>query len=459
MTRAKRAIKGAGLVASNHVVSALITVASALILSRVLGPQVFAIYALASSISAVTRIIARLGVNASLLTQREEPTDDDYYVALATMLISSVVVACVVIVLLPYLESFSRVSNVFWPATITVLLLPFHVLSLPAITRLERRLRFKPLIIIDLAAQVSGQVVGVSMAINGYGINGPLTGWVIRELISGLAPWFVIGLWPKVSLILSKSFRMVKFGLGYVAASSVSQSRNMVFLSIVGRVLGPEAVGYFGLTLRAAGLIAPFRAAAGRVGLPALVPIAHLPDSLRNAVRSVVETELLFSVPITILAVGIYSFSVKHLLGAQWMATVELFPGIAAGALLASAHATSLNVIHIRGYFMASIISSCVGIISLTLAVFILSHLGGINACSLAAIFAWPALWVQEWFARKKTGIQWSRNGVAWAIGGTAACLAFEFGVYLALVSLVMVVVTATSIRNRVDYVFTSLCR
>lgn len=93
----------------------------------------------------------------------------------------------------------------------------------------------------------------------------------------------------------------------------------MVFLSIVGRVLGPEAVGYFGLTLRAAGLIAPFRAAAGRVGLPALVPIAHLPDSLRNAVRSVVETELLFSVPITILAVGIYSFSVKHLLGAQWM--------------------------------------------------------------------------------------------------------------------------------------------
>ena len=93
----KQALRSGGLLATNHVVGSVITVVSALLLSKALGPGEFALYVFCNSLTGVLRVVSRLGVNACLLTQREEPDALDYQVALTTMLVASLLTACATI--------------------------------------------------------------------------------------------------------------------------------------------------------------------------------------------------------------------------------------------------------------------------------------------------------------------------------------------------------------------------
>ena len=311
--------------------------------------------------------------------------------------------------------------------------------------------------IIELVGQIIGQTVGISLAFCGWGVWGPLTGWGIRSVFHGIAPWIVIGLWPRVSWDSRIAWQMIKFGFGYVVATSISQSRGLVLLSVVGRVLGQESVGYMGLTMRAAALIAPFRAAASRVVLPALAPIAHIPETLRRGVVAVVETELLLSVPLTVLAVATYSLVVHFFLGAVWQQTAVLFPWVAAGYLLASAHAASLSALHLQGFFKESILSSCVGILVLAGGLACLGAYAGLVGCAAATVMVWPTYWIQEWLANKRLGICWSRNGVAWAFGGAGACLAWPLGPWLLALPAIIGLVTLGSIIFRFKRIFSAI--
>jgi O-antigen/teichoic acid export membrane protein len=405
----------------------------------------------------VARIASRFGINACLLTQREDPQAEDYHVALAVMLSLSVLAACVLTLMLPWLGQFSHISNLFWPGVATAAILPLHVLPVPAITRLERRLQFRPVVIIELVGQVLGQSVGISLAFCGWGIWGPLTGWGVRAVFCSVAPWVVIGLWPHVSFNFKNAWRMLKFGFGYVVATNLNQGRTLVMLSVVGRVVGQEAVGYMGLTMRVVGLIAPFRAAAARVVLPALAPIAHIPVTLRRGVEAMVETELLLSSPLTVLAVAIYLLCNRLLLGAAWHPTAVLFPWVAAGSLLASAHATSLAVLHIRRYFAESIISTCIGLLTLAGVLAALGAYRGVEGCAAATVVVWPTFWIQEWLANRRLGTSWSAKGVAWAIGGAGACLVWPLGPWLLLLPTVIGVITFYAIRLRFQSILSAI--
>jgi O-antigen/teichoic acid export membrane protein len=299
---------------------------------------------------------------------------------------------------------------------------------------MERALRYKPVVMIELGGQILGQGLGITLAFNGFGVWGPILGLAARSLFQGVAPWFVLRVAPRPSWNTPNFFRMMKFGMGYVASTSIRQGRDLLLLIAVGRVAGQDAVGQMGLALRAAGLVNPFRSAVARVILPALAPIAGKPDALRKFVNEAVETELLLSIPLVVTAVALYQPALRLLLGPAWQATAILFPWIAAEAILASAHATTLSALHVRGFWAESIASALVGDVALVAAVLILGGIWGAEGCAAATLAVWPAAWLHEGFAKRRLGTRWSRIGVGWAIGGAAACLAWRIGSWLAVI-------------------------
>jgi O-antigen/teichoic acid export membrane protein len=456
MIRESRAVRSGGIVAANHVVAAVITVVSALLLSKALGPREFAIYALCTSMVGVQRIIARLGINVSLLTRKDDPSAADYATALAAMLTASGAVVIVSIAVVPALQEFSRVEGLFWPAIAMTAVLPLFVIPLPAVTMLERQLDYPRVIAIEIAGQLLGQGVSIALAFGGWGIWGPVIGAAIRALLQAVAPWVLIRQTPRLNWDPRASLAMVRFGVGYVVATTLVQGRTFGFLALVGRVFGQEEVGYMGLVLRASGLIAPFRSAVARVILPALAPIADVPDKLRRGVEAVVETEMILSVPLTIMAVAAFGPAVTLLLGQTWLPTIALFPWIAAAAILAAAHAAALSALHIRAHFAESVASSVVSYFVLAAAVFLLTRVG-VEGAAAAMLSLWPAAWLQEWLARRRLGTHLSLNGVVWSIGGAAACLSWRLGPFLWLIPVVAVVATYPAIRLRVASLLTAL--
>ena len=448
MARWQRAVRSGGLVAANHVVGAGITAVSALLLSKALGPNEFAIYALCTSLSGVLRIVSRMGINVSLLTRKEEPSEEDYGTALAAMLVSSAIAGAGAALLLPAIAQFSKMPGLVWPGVATAALVPLYVLPLPAATRLERQLHFQPVVIIELVAQVIGQVIGIALAFAGWGVWGPILGGAIRAVVLAVGPWLVIRRWPRLDWNASRALQMTRYGVGYVIATSAVQGRTFAILATVGRVMGQDAVGYMGLTLRAAGLVAPFRAAVARVILPALAPIANVPEKLRKGMSDAIETELLLSIPVTLIAVACYGPAVHLMLGPAWTPTIELFAWVAAASLLASVHANALSALHVAGHFAESVVSTLVSYAAVLALLVVAAPLAVAPGVAMMGLV--PAGWVAEWLAHRRVGTAWSRNGLLWALGGAAACLAALFGPWLLVVSVACWGATWRAIRERI---------
>ena len=448
--RIQKAVRGGAFVLANQIAGMAIAALTAFLISRAIGPHTFAVLALCSSMSTVTQPLSRLGINAFLITRDYAPTDEEYQVALTSMLCGSIATGIVTISLLPIIQWIAHTSGLFWPGVATMALLPLHVLSLPAVTRLERELNYRALTRIEFMAQLFGPGIGIILVLAGWGIWGMIIGWFARSLLGTIAPWIVIRTRPQFGWNPSLARSMFKYGSQYLVSSTFDQSRHLIVLLAVGRTLGQEAVGHFEVALRAIRLITPIRAVAGRVALPAMAPITGSNPSIRAATEPIIETEVLLTIPFTLLAVYAYPLCAHLILGKAWLPTISIVPWLAAGAILAAPHACALSLLHLKGHFRESISANLLTVSVLALTAFTLGHLFGLIGCAASQIAIWPTLWLREWMVWRRFGNQSSRNGIIWALGGACACFAVLYGGWFLLPIAFISKETFPSILNRV---------
>jgi O-antigen/teichoic acid export membrane protein len=244
---------------------------------------------------------------------------------------------------------------------------------------------------------------------------------------------------------------MFHFGVKYLTASGIDQSRNLAVLFVIGRILGQDAVGHMEISLRAIRLLTPLRAAASRVSVPAFASVASAPKKLNEMLNAGIETEVILGLPIMLLAVWIYPICVHTILGPSWIATIGLFPWIAAAELLSCAHANVLSALHVREYFWESISTNLFRLFCHIALILILGSNAGLVGCAAAGVAAWPAFWLREWIATKRLETHWCRNGVAWAFGGACACLGKLYGFMFLFPLVAIVCVTFPSIQKRLQ--------
>jgi len=448
--RIQTAVKGGAFVLANQIAGMAIAAITAFLISRVMGPHTFALLALCGSMNAVAQAISRLGINAFLITRDYSPADRQYEVALSAMMGGSIITGLATISLLPVIQWIAHTSGLFWPGVATMGLLPLHVLSLPAITRLERELHYAALTRIEFVAQLFGPGIGTVLVLGGFGIWGMIIGWFVRSLLITILPWIEIGSRPQFGWDFAMARSMFKYGSQYLVSSTLDQSRHLIVLLVVGRTLGQVAVGHFEVGLRAIRLITPIRAVVARVALPAMAPITGSAQSIRAATEPIIETEVLLTIPLTLLAVYAYPVCARLILGTAWLPTISIVPWMAAGAILASPHACALSLLHLKACFRETITCNLVTLLLLAFAAYTLGRWFGLVGCAASQIAIWPSLWLREWMARRRFGSQWSRNGVKWALGGAFACFAVLYAGWFLLPLAFISAETFPSILNRV---------
>lgn len=452
-----RVIRSGGIVASQQFISSLVSLIYAILLSRALGPAAFALFAVCSGLSKVLGTTARMGINARLLTQPENPSEEDYGVGLCTMLILSVAVTVSGVSLLPFLGRFGHFRGLFWPGLATICFIPIRIIATVGSSRLERELLFKPVAAIEFGVQLISQSVATVLAFSGLGVWGPIIGWSLQTTIQAIAFWRVVGGWPTLAWNPAKSIKMFKYGCGYALASAIGQGRNLVIISFVGRVGGESYAGYISLGLRAVELMSPIRNAASRVLLPALASIISAPLRLRHWVFAAVETETLLSVPFMATAVAILSFLGPHLLGPKWLQFKTVFPWLITTAILCAIHAISITALTIRGWFGEVIVSALVGHMAVATAILLAAGHHSPEGYAVATLICWPAAWLQEWFASRRLGTRVGWNSVLWAMGGAGLCLAWRLGPWTLLLPAMAIAWTRHGIRSRARSIYSAV--
>lgn len=225
--------------------------------------------------------------------------------------------------------------ELLWLASLNFLLLPFSTISLAL---LRRRMAFKALAAVNLAATVAGAITSVGMCWTGFGPTSLIAGTLVVSATTGFAAWWAQGERRVLRPALSQWRSLFKFG----AQSSLVGVVTSVSMDIndlaVGKLMGFTPVA---LLSRAQGLMNLFH----RDLMGAVRNVAY--PAYAKAVREHQDMEPLYIGSVTYVCVVAWPFygfialyaleTLRLLFGPQWDAAAPLVPWFCLAGALAAA--------------------------------------------------------------------------------------------------------------------------
>lgn len=238
-----RAVKWGYLGVATRIVAQL---AIQIVLARLLGPEVFGIFAVASLVLGVGIVSIGLGLGSALV-QKKQITDDDIRFTFTWSVLSG---AGMVILTLLFANGIAAFFHDPRIADVLRGLVPvFFFMSLSIVPQalLRRELTFNVIQIVDISSYLVGfLVVGVGCALLGAGVWSLVAAWITQSASSTLI-LFVIRRHAMSPLLHERSRGLRKFG-SHVLYTNIT---NLVIENIdnllVGRLLGATTLGLYSL--------------------------------------------------------------------------------------------------------------------------------------------------------------------------------------------------------------------
>jgi O-antigen/teichoic acid export membrane protein len=250
-----------------------IGLAGVLLLTRLLGPTDYGIYAAALAIITFVTDVATLGMDVYII-RREQPPDRFVCAqGFTLLLIVGVALAGLSLLAHPLLGLWFQDERFIPPLQVLLLAIPLVLIYRPALAALERELDFRKVAFIELAGQLTFYASSVTLALLFRSVWAPIAGFWLWQGWMAVATFRAAGLRPKLAWSSTLAGEMFRYGASYSAANWIWSARLLVNPLIVGRYLGPSGVAYVSLTLRLVDVLSFIRAATWRLSIAALAKV------------------------------------------------------------------------------------------------------------------------------------------------------------------------------------------
>ena len=215
------------------------------ITSRFITPAEFGLFApvviLASLIYAASE-----GAFATALMQRVELTDDHVRVSFWASLTTALVAMVLLMALAPLIEKGFGFHGLAPVIAVASLLLPARLISAVPTALLQRQMRFRDLASVTLVAAIVGKIIPtVVLAVRGFGEWALVSGFVGQTYLEVVILLYLarprMG-WPSN---WQSARDILNFGGRFTIIQSVNQVAQNIDNIIVGRLLGPAALGFY----------------------------------------------------------------------------------------------------------------------------------------------------------------------------------------------------------------------
>ena len=318
-------------------------------LSRLLAPKAFGLVSLASVFTIFVKVLLDQGFSAAIVQRKDlerEHLDTAFWISVLTgILLTLGGIATSGLVAAFFGEP--RLAPVLRWLSLSLIL---TALCSTQVAILQRKLDFKSLAIRSLAATTVGGIVGVSLAIAGFGV------WslVAQNLANGLTA--VVVLWRasawRPGFRLSKYHYKELFTFGVFVVGNnmlkVLVRRSNDFL--IGYFLGPTLLGYYTIGYRL--LLVIVRLVTGiinSVAFPAFARLQHDPKRMRRAFYSVTQHITLLAFPVFFGLAAIAPELVPALFGEKWAPSITIMQVLALIGIVQSVLVFNGSVIKASG--------------------------------------------------------------------------------------------------------------
>lgn len=302
---------------------------SIVVLARLLTPDTYGHFAVATSLTALLWIVMDFGLGNYIVT-RHERVDEAARRAMGLAIVltgATLSVGLVTILVLPVtvLSEEAKIASVLAAACYLV-----YPLNLVPTAMLQSRLRFWELSAVDVAGTATQVAAAIILALEGYG-TAALGGGLLAE--AAMRTLLLSGVFGR-RLLVAPSFQgwreIIPFGRGHSLSNGIHAAGEAASTFLLTGLLGPAAVGHFNRarTLITLADTAVFEGIAPVV-LPALARELKVRGDLREAyIRKVAFLSLVHWPFFAVLALSARPL-VNVLLGPDWTDAAALMQALA----------------------------------------------------------------------------------------------------------------------------------
>ncbi|NUQ19838.1 MAG: oligosaccharide flippase family protein, partial [Gemmatimonadaceae bacterium] len=409
------ALKGGAFIAMREAAGMLVSVAGVLLLTRIIGPHDYGVFASAMGLHLYVSNLSQWGVAVYLIRGNEDESSAAVYDQGFTLLLMlGVSAALIANLVLPFVGHWVSIPEFRAVAAVLLLVLPLQLTNQVPLARLERGLDYRRVALTELSGQFTYYLVAIPVALKGGRYWSPVAGWWAQQLVVGVQLHAMSGLRLRLRWDRALVDKMLGYGLGYSASMWVWQLRSLVNPLIVGRYAGAEAVGYVALAVRVTEYLCFVKTATYRISIATLARVQTEAAKLRRALSEGMILQQLVLGPLLLGFALVGPFIISRFFGPRWSGVMSVYPFVAVGYLanaLFSLHSSALYVLRHNWRVTSFHIAHILLFVSAAL---LCVPRYGVVGYGLAELFAIPAYLVIDRWVRGPIGALEYRNALIW---------------------------------------------
>lgn len=215
-----------------------------IILARLLLPENYGSVALLTVFIAISGVIVQSGLNTALI-QKKDTDEQDF----STVFYLNISAACVLYITLffiaPVIARFYKqpvLSDLLRVLALTLFLGAVNSTQYAALTR---KMQFKKLFFISLAAIMLSGSAGIAMAYKKFGVWALVGQQIISQLTTTVLLWFLVKWRPKPIFSFQRLKSLFQYSGKLLCSALMDAVYNNVYSLVIGKVYDPTTLGYY----------------------------------------------------------------------------------------------------------------------------------------------------------------------------------------------------------------------
>lgn len=374
-TLRNKALSGSFWSLADNLAGSGITFLVGLVLARLLSPEEYGVIGIVAIFIAVFNSIVDSGFSNALI-RKNDAGDKDYNTVFYFNLIVSVLLFAVLYFSAEFISAYFKIPILVPVTKVMASIVIINAFAIIQRTILVKNIDFKTQTKVSLTASVVSGVVGIAMALKGYGVWSLVGQQISRQLMNSVMLWFFNRWRPSIMFSVTSFKELFGFGWKLLVSGLIDTIWKQVYQVVIGKCYNAETLGQYTRADQFNMIFSSnLTAVVHRVSYPVLSKIQDEKERLKQAYRKVIKTTMLVTFPCMLGLAAVAEPMVLVLIGDKWLPCVHYLQIICFSGMLYPLHALNLNMLQVKGrsdvYLILEIVKKTIAVGPILLGIFI----------------------------------------------------------------------------------------
>lgn len=215
-----------------------------IIIARILDPSVYGVVAIVNAFIQIFTIFIDAGLGTSLI-QKKDSDDLDFSTVFFANLILCITIYTIIFVSAPFVAKYYGIEDL--KVLLRVSSISILIYSLKSIQEayVSKRLIFKKFFFSSLAGTIGAGIVGILMALNGFGVWALVVSHLFDVVVDTLVMTFTIEWRPKLKFSFKRLKPLFNYSSKILLSGFINRFYNKMYHLIIGKVYTSSDLAYY----------------------------------------------------------------------------------------------------------------------------------------------------------------------------------------------------------------------